>query len=57
MKIKDFIKTNWQFYQLQMPADNVAMFVFIGLVWWYIGPLYALFYVHGFLNDHFNENR
>lgn len=49
--------TRWVRNLLPKKADNVIMFGFIGLVWWLTGPLYALFYVHGFLNDHFNEDR
>jgi len=49
--------TRWIRNLLPKKADNVIMFGFIGVVWWLAGPLYALFYMHGFLNDHFNENR
>jgi len=49
--------TRWVRNLLPKRIDNVVMFSFIGLVWWLAGPLYALFYVHGFLNDHFNEDR
>lgn len=46
--VRDLLPKRW---------DNIVMFAFIALVWWLTGPLYALFYVHGFLNDHFNEER
>ena len=49
--------TRWVRNLLSKKWDNVIMFAFISLVWWLTGPLYALFYMHGFLNDHFNENR
>ena len=49
--------TRWIRELLPKRVDNVIMIAFIPLVWWLTGPLFALFYMHGFLNDHFNENR
>ena len=49
--------TRWVRNLLPKKTDLIVMFGFITLVWWLTGPLYALFYMHGFLNDHFNENR
>jgi hypothetical protein len=49
--------TRWIRDLLPKGIDNIAMFGFIGLVWWLTGALFALFYMHGFLNDHFNEAR
>jgi len=47
--------TRWIRALLPEGADNIVMIGFIVLVWWLTGPLFALFYMHGFLNDHFNE--
>ena len=55
--IKVITITRWVRNLLPKKADIIIMFGFISLVWWLTGPLYALFYMHGFLNDHFNENR
>ncbi len=55
--IQVFTITQWVRESLPKRVDYVVMFGFIALVWWLAGPLYALFYMHGFLNDHFNENR
>ena len=49
--------TRWIRNLFRKQVDNIIMFGFIALVWWLAGPLFALFYVHGFLNDHFNEDR
>jgi len=49
--------TRWIRDLLPKKIDNPLMFGFISLVWWLTGPLYALFYMHGFLNDHYNEAR
>ena len=55
--IKTVTVTRWLRDLLPKKADNVVMFGFIALVWGLAGPVYALWYMHGFLNDHFNEDR
>jgi len=49
--------TRWVRDFLPKRIDTIIMFGFISIVWWLTGPLFALFYMHGFLNDHFNETR
>ena len=49
--------TRWIRNLMPKHVDNMVMIGFIVLLWWLAGPLYSLFYMHGFLNDHFNEDR
>jgi len=55
--VKTLTITQWVRALLPKKTDLPVMLGFIVLVWWLVGPLLALFYTHGFLNNHFNEDR
>lgn len=55
--VKTKVITNWVRSLLPKKLDLVVMFGFISLTWALVGPMPCLWYIHGFLNDHFNENR
>lgn len=38
-------------------VDLIIMLGFIALVWYLVGPIFAVFYFGGFLNNHLNEDR
>lgn len=56
-EIKTVTITQWIRKLLPKRIDLPVMIGFIVLVWALVGPLYALYYTHGFLNNHFNEDR
>ena len=55
--VKTRVITNWVRGLLPKKLDLFVMFGFIILTWALVGPLPCLWYIHGFLNDHFNEER
>jgi len=55
--VKAVTITKWWRALLPKYLDNIVMIGFIVLVWVLVGPLFALFYLAGFLNNHLNEAR